>query len=267
MPEVPHHAFEITVSLDTHVIASWYDEIHTWLQNKGLWYAIKAEEGENAKCHVHAAIILEIVYKDSDKDKGGGMTAFSLKRSLKTFCPKLNDYMMDHPSARSLVVATMKSDVWISEYLSKEEELRNHKLPADTALLIPYFSDLQKDKPKNPEYDNWIQMYKDDKRPLPAEFEDIWKFFSYHMVFDPDTKTQLKAVADKKKLAERCDVMLAMVNQTDLPLPKNRASDTASNTTVKNGAARFCPRCIENDHDSPNMLGYREQFCASCKNY
>ena len=139
------------------------------------------------------------------------------------------------------------------------------KLPMDLAELKPYFADLQKEKPKNPEFESWKKMYEDDCRPIPTTFEDMWKFFGEHMYVPQQEGKEIKIVADPKKLTERVKAMVCYVNCEVPEMPKSILG--------KRGVAswgdtiRYCPRCEAADRHTPNILAPREQFCITCKNY
>ena len=138
------------------------------------------------------------------------------------------------------------------------------KLPSDLAELKPYFADLQKDKPKNPEYDTWKKMYEDDSRPYPTTFEDMWMFFGEHMYVPQPEGKEIKIVADPKKLTERVKAMVCYMNSEVPEMPKSISGQKRSSC---GDAVRYCPRCEDSDTDVPNILEPRQQYCNQCKKY
>lgn len=263
MPETPHHAIELTVSLADNITATMYDELKEYQRKKCLWYALKAENGESGKTHIHGAFVYEIVhYGDT---QGGGRTLSNFKREVTNHCPVLKQYLVDNPSKFALVAGSMKSDQFIAEYLQKEGELSWFNLPQDLQLLNTYFSDLQVIKPKNPEFEAWKNMYEAENRELPCSFESAWKFFGEHMYVPMEVAKVIKIVSDKKKLSERCESFMCYLNMEVPELPKKRKFNDADSKASYN--CRVCPRCIENDYDAPNILDPREQFCKRCKKY
>lgn len=258
MPSTPHHSFEFHLSVADHIRSSWTQEILAYCKTECLWYALKHEEGDNEKLHLHAALVFEIQTATST---GGAKTADNLKRALRLRSPSLRDYLEENPSRYSIVVAPLKSDEFIASYMQKEGELKYYNLPKDLLELKPYFAELQI-KPINPEYDKWSKMYDADNLEVPATFESVWKFFGRHMN-DPSVShdQQIKVVADKKKLSERCEALTHFINGSipEMPQSKKRKSTDEG--------VRFCPRCIDRDRDAPNILRAREQFCDLCKNY
>lgn len=262
MPEVPHYSFKYTLSTECEVRGSWTQEIVNYLDKHTLWYALVAELGENLKTHLHFACVFEIQDNNVSASKGA-KTISNFKRQILGMCPNLALYLSDHPSKYAVSVQTLKSDEWIASYLQKEEELKYFRLPKDLAELQPYFADLQKTKPKNPEYDNWRDMYESEGRPSPATFESVWIFFNEHMYLPG--LTPLKIMTDNKKLKERTNGLLHYLNGTIPQLIGNKRSSSDAGSSVFD--SRVCPRCIEADYDVPNLLGPREQYCIRCKKY
>ena len=156
MPEVPHHALELHISLRCDVTGTITDEVLKYLNNYTLWYAMKHELGENGKVHLHCGIVKEVA-TNVVNPKAGAQTASNFKRALLRRCPMLQDAAND--ANYGIVVAPMKSDVFIAEYMQKEGGLVYFKTPCDLAELTPYFADLQAKKPKNAEYTEWTKMY------------------------------------------------------------------------------------------------------------
>lgn len=262
MPEVPHYCFKYTLSTNCDVRGSWTQELLSYATNNTLWYALKHETGEQYKLHIHFAFVYEI--QDSQSN-GGAKTASNVKRTIMNACPTLKDYLMDNPSRYAVTCPPLKSDEWIASYLQKEDELVYYNLPSDLAELKPYFSDLQKEKPKNPEFEAWLKMYEEEHRPQPATFEDVWKFFGEHMYQPQKSGYEIKIVADPKKLTERVKALKCFINSEVPEMPKSMLGKRDNESSF--GDARFCPRCEENGRDAPNLLEYRQQFCNLCKKY
>lgn len=258
MPETPHHAFELTISLADHVTETMREEVKAYMKEHCLWWAIKAEEGENGKVHLHGFLIFERSTRGSN-DNAGAKTISNLRRSLTNNCKTLGAYLVTAPSKFAMVLASGKSDVFVAEYLQKEAQLTACFLPEDLQVLSPYFSDMMAEKPSNPEYARWITMYKEEEREYPCTFESLWSFFSYHMTHYDPTK-QFRIPMKKADIAWRCEVLQAMINQTDLPLPGQNARNTQDHMKPP----RVCPRCIEKGRDIPNELEPRKQFCNFC---
>lgn len=272
MPETPHHSFQIHLSLDTDIRGTWTKEFNNWLSCCGLWYAMKHELGENGKVHIHAVIIYEI---QTSTNNGGAKVISRVKSQMKAYSPMLRLYMEEHPSKYALVVQTLKSDELIAEYMQKEEELYVFELPSDLAQLKPYFADMQTAKPKNPEYELWARMYKDENRTMPATPETVWNFFGEHMYVD--SKMPIKIVSDPKRLKERVMSTVFFINK-EAPdfvtifggTKRLKLSPTITNdpnhpqTTEENYTgprARFCNRCNE------VLVEGRYQFCDRCVEY
>ena len=263
MPEVPHYAFNYTLSTADDVRASWTQELLLYVDRNCAWYALKHELGDNDKLHIHCAFVYEIQTSESN---GGAKTASNAKRTVMNACPTLKDYLMDNPSRYAVVCSPLKSDEWIATYLQKEDTLKYFRLPEDLFELKPYFADLQKDKPLNPEYAGWVRMYEEEGRPQPCTYDDIWQFFGEHMHMHRLGFKEIKIVADLRKLKERC---IAMVSQVNCTIPVSRESLLGKRDTLSMGSSssRVCPRCIESNYDCPNLLEYRQQYCGRCKNY
>jgi len=219
MPETPHHALELHLSLNVDVVATWFNEIKAFCMRQCVWYAIKHELGENGKVHIHVAMIFEIVHNNTLS--GGAKTIYNLKVSVKKHCPCLNRYLSDNPSAYALVVCSMKSDEFIAEYLQKEGSLKYFNLPSDLIELRPYFADLKAKKIRNPEYEGWAALYKDENRKLPATHETSWEFFSEHMYIESD----MKIVSDPKRIKERVIAFTSFVNGSIPEMPKALRGD------------------------------------------
>lgn len=133
-------------------------------------YALKHEVGENYKLHIHLAFIYEI---QTSASQGGAKVKSNVLRTIRNHCPPLRDYLETNPSRYAVSCPALTSDEWIASYLQKEGDLVYSKLPKDLSELKPYFADLQKDKPKNPEFETWKKMYEEDGRPNHPTFEDI----------------------------------------------------------------------------------------------
>lgn len=260
MGSPPYHAQHITISLADHVTQTMVDELYRYLNQVCIFYAIKVENGQSGKAHIHAAAIFEITYHNGSTL--GARTCDSLERSIKeaNHCPTIKSYCKENPSIYDVKTYRMESDEFIAGYMQKEEILKKHKLPDDLGILAPYFPDLQKAKPKNTEYEGWKVLYEEDGRPVPASLEDVWQFFGEHMYQDMTSDKAIKIVSDKRKLLERCEAFKCYLNKEVPPLPtlKRKAEEEG---------VRFCPRCIEQDRDAPNILRPREQFCPGCKKY
>ena len=254
MPETPHHAFQIHISLESDFLGSMTEELISYFKTNTLWYALKHETGESGKLHCHSVCIFEI---QTAASTGGAKTIGNLKRSIRTACPKLRQFLEDHPSRYAVVVQSLKSDELICEYLQKESELKYYKLPSDMCELKPYFADMQKEKPLNPEFDKWEKMYMEEKREIPCTFDSSWDFFSDHM----DVKNDMKKVCDPRKFNERVNVFVCHINKERRQKPLKRP-----NSGPVEGL-RICPRCTEKDVTHPQILEPREQYCRNCKLY
>jgi hypothetical protein len=259
MPETPHHAFEMTVSLRDHVTETMRLQIKEYMEKNCLWYALKAETGESGKCHLHGYLVFEIC---NSVRGGGAKTISNLKRSLALGCPTLQNYLVETPSQYALFIKTGTSTQFVAEYLQKEAELSVHKLPEDLQMLQPYFADLQAKKPKNPGYDAARKQYLNEEREYPATHESVWEFLNYHMFVDEEAESAMTVMADLRKLREKCIFLLAYINGEALPMPNFTGCKRPSA-----GDTRFCPRCEDEGRDVPGLLGPREQFCKICKKY
>lgn len=264
MPECPHYAFELDISLDTHIIKLWTDEILRFCRRPGVaFYAMKHELGESGKVHTHTIVIFEIVHNKSKS--GGAKTKSNLEASLKTAMPQMHAYIKENMKTdkHAIVCSPVKSDYVITTYMQKEALLCYFNLPKDHFELVPYFADMNTVKPRNPEYDHWEKLYTSENREMPATLESVFNFFSHHFYVAND----MKILSDPKRFRERCSSLVFFINKEipELPNPLKRLSDTSSFSSKD--APRFCPRCIESDRDAPNILGFREQYCSGCKNY
>lgn len=218
MPETPHHALELHISFRSHITGTITDEVLKYLDNYTLWYAIKHELGDNGKVHLHCGLVKEIAVAGEDiNPKAGAVTASNFKRALLRRCPHLQTAANDS-SVFGIVVAPMKSDVLIAEYMQKEGDLKYFNMPADLVELTPYFADLQAKKPKNADYADWAKIYDKEQRPLPATQETVWEFLGHHMY----VKNDMKIVADRKKMMERTDALVAFINMEAPPLPSTK---------------------------------------------
>lgn len=274
MPETPHHSFQIHISLDTDILGSWTNELHEWALNHCLWFAIKHELGDNSKVHIHMIIVYEI---QKSTNTGGAKVISRVKSQMRSNCPQLREYLEDNPSRYALVIQTLKSDELIAEYMQKEESLKYFKLPQDLAQLKPYFADMQKDKPKNPEYELWASMYKSDNCEMPATLESVWNFFGHHMYAECDTP--IKILSDPKRLKERVMSTMLFINKTapdfstifggNKRLKVNHSRPNSPRyQTPESQRLRYCPRCPDNRPDKdPEPLGVRKQFCDLCVGY
>lgn len=253
MPETPHHAFEVHISLSTHLTGSVTEELTSYLKGYTLWHALKHELGDNGKLHAHIAIVKEIASAEPDP-KAGATTASNMKRHLLRRCPKLQDLLNDNKYG--MVTAPMKSDVLIAEYLQKEGDLVYVNLPADLAELTPYFADLQKAKPKNTDYTDWSNMYEKDKCEFPATHETVWAFLCDHMYVVND----MKVVADKKRLMERCEALTAFINKEIPEMP------SAKRARAEEPKERYCPNGRPWCQSFGPLAKYRKQ-CDGCNDY
>ena len=261
MPEVPHYAYKYTLSTQDDVRGTWTEELLSYVKANTLWYALKHEVGDNYKLHIHLAFVYEIQDAQSN---GGAKVKCNVLRTIRNHCPTLRDYLETNPSRYAVSCPVLTSDEWIASYLQKEGDLLYYRLPKDLNELKPYFAELQKAKPKNPEYEQWLKMYEDDRRPVPTTFEEMWKFFGEHMYVPQAQGKEIKIVADPKKLTER---VKAMVCYTNGEVPSMPMSVLGKQTREHFVPSRYCPRCEEAGCDPPNMLEPREQFCWNCKNY
>ena len=262
MPEVPHYAYKYTLSTQDDVRGTWTEELLSYVKNNTLWYALKHELGENYKLHIHLAFVYEI---QTNASQGGAKVKSNVLRTIRNHCPTLRDYLETNPSRYAVSCPALTSDEWIASYLQKEGDLIYSKLPKDLAELKPYFSDLQKDKPKNPEFESWKKMYEDDRRPIPTTFEHMWTFFGEHMYVPQQEGKEIKIVADPKKLTERVKAMVCYVNCEVPEMPKSMLGKRGSSSC--GDTVRYCPRCEASDRDVPNILEFRQQFCNQCRNY
>lgn len=258
MPETPHHAFELTISLKDHVTETIRQEVKDFMKNNCLWYALKAETGESGKCHLHGFLVFEIV---NAVRGSGAKTISNLKRMMCNACRVLGASIVEN-SPYGLFIKTGTSSQFVAEYIQKEAELSWFLMPDDLQMLQPYFADLQAKKPKNPGYDSARKQYLAEDREFPATHESVWEFLNYHMFVDENAETAMTVIADLRKIREKCVLLLAYINGEALPMPnftgckRPAASDT-----------RFCPRCEEEGRDVPGLLAPREQFCKLCKKY
>ena len=260
MPEVPHHAHEMTINTPGEWTATFTREVVAFLETWCAFFALKHEIGENGKLHVHLGIILEMC---TSRTNGGAKTASNLKTFMLKRCPTLSAHIVDKGTKYSFVTAPMKSDIWIAEYLQKDGELQYKLLPDDLNELRPYFADMLAKKLQNPDYDKWASMYIQEEYPLPASGEFVWKFFHAHMHLEND----VKIVADKKKLRDRCDAVVAHINK-DVTVNDNPYLSLKRGRTEKYDEVRICPRCAENRPDKdPMILEFRAQYCELCRKY
>ena len=262
MGETKHYAYECHCSLDDHFLATFTNELLAYLRDYFIWYALKHEVGENGKLHVHFACVKEMAKADSEEERcPGGITKWNLKQQMLTRCPQLAAYIAAMNTQKFWqVFAPLKSDVFIVSYMQKEGDLVYHRLPKDHLELVPYFSELQKKKKLNTDYETWVADYENDLRfPKPATFESVWNFFQQKFL-----DNEYKILADKKRLEERCDEVLRQLTGTFVPVPAKRRRTGASDKDSSIGdGCRFCPRCPE----PGTPLAPREQFCQNCKRY
>jgi hypothetical protein len=223
MPECRHHAHHLDFSFDHDWKATYTAEILAYCKRYPIWYAAKHEVGENGKLHFHLVLVDEILTKLSQNDKDGASTASNKKAHLLRRCPRLKDMLANHGSRYSVCSHPCKSDYFI-EYMQKEGELVYYKLPKDIAELRPYFADLLAKKPLSADFEKWVTMYRNDERPVPATFKDVWQFFGEHMYLC-QYNGDIKVVTDTLKLTQRCDAMIHYVNGTVPEVPKSRQQD------------------------------------------
>ena len=262
MGNAVYFAHKINISLSVHCTHSMTQELLSWLSNNTIWYGIKHELGESEKVHIHGGCVFEILHGTGSLT-GGARACCSVKQSMKIL-PSIKAVIDNQQyTDKTVVVTPMDSDHWFATYMQKEGELIYSKLPKDMIECKPYFADLNKVKCQNPEYEKWLKMYENDKRPVPCTIEDVWLFFGEHMYKMNDNKEQIKIVSDNKKLMDRCRSMKAFINfeVPEMPVSGKKRDNESM------GSARFCPRCIENDYDSPNILEPRKQYCDRCRNY
>lgn len=265
MPGSVYHAWEIHLSFAVDITGSWTKELLHWCTRNALWYAIKHELGENGKVHIHMVIIYEIQTALGTKS-AGAKTKDRVLSQMTFWCPQIKQYLIQYPSPHNIVMAPLKSDELIATYMQKESELAYKDLPLDLCELKPYFADLQTVKPKNPEYDHWAKLYKDDNCIMPATLESVWNFFGHHMYAECDHP--IKILSDPKRLKERVMSTMLYINKVapDFEMIFGGKRQKLMTHDPKE-RPRFCPRCQDKDRDAPNILEPREQFCAMCKNY
>ena len=243
MPEASHHAFEMTISTKDHTTGSMTKELTVYLENHTLWYALKHETGENGKVHIHIAIVYEIGDR-SDNPRAGARTASSAKRTIIRYCPALLAGV-SASGGHAVLVTPMRSDRFI-EYLQKEGDLVIFDLPVDLTEIRPYFADLLGKKQENADYTKWGSMYEQAKYPIPVTAKHAWDFFQ-----DKFASNDIRIVADKKKLMDRCVAFTAHMN-------RERAPNPFEEKPQKRPLERICPQCkIE-------PLQYRKQLCGGC---
>lgn len=256
MPETPHYAFKYTLSTKDDVRGSWTEELLSYVRRNTLWYSLKHEVGENYKLHIHLAFVYE---KQDALSNGGAKVKSNVMRTIRNHCPTLSEYLADNPSQYAVSCPALTSDEWIASYSQKEGELKYFKLPEDLAELKPYFADLQKDKPKNPEYEAYAKMYEEENREMPCTFQSAWQFFGEHMYHVQPAGKEMKIVSDKKKLSEKAESLKCYINCEVPDMPKSTLKRVADLEPH-----RFCPRCPE---DSACILEARQQFCPAHKKY
>ncbi len=272
MSPIPHHALQFNFSVDIDWLGTWTQELEAWCKKYTLWYAIKHEKGENGKVHLHAGIVFEKVTNENVAlPYVGPRRIDNLKRSLvgdRPQLPQLASYIIGMTTQKyAIVISAMMSSIWICEYLQKEGELEYHRMPKDIIELGPYFSDLLgKKKDLSPELIKWCDLYAKYERPEPATLESCLSMQYEHMTMVPFcVNDPIKAVYDHNKILARAKLMVCSINQTiDMDLfsgLKRKRNDHPSEQF------RVCPRCIEKDRDSPNLLEKREQYCSACKAY
>lgn len=245
MPETPHHAFELTISPRDHTTGSITKELHDYLKNHTLWYAMKHETGENGKVHIHVGFVFEIGDR-SENPKAGARTASSAKRTIIRYSPALSA-AVSSSGGHAVLCTPMRSDRFI-EYLQKEGDLQYHDLPLDITELRNYFADLLGKKLENSDYIKWGKMYEDDKYPIPVNPRVAWDFFQ-----DKFATNEIRIVADKKKLMDRCVAFTAHMN-------RERAPNPFEEKPKKRPLERICPQC------EITPLQYRKQLCGPCLN-
>jgi len=249
-----YHAHHIDISTAQDTLATWTAEALSFLKTYPgiVWYGLKHETGEtDSHLHMHLAVVFELC---SSSTTGGAKRCENLKTTFIHHCKSLASYLLANPSRRAIVVAPMRSDEFIAIYMQKKSSLKYSHLPADLAELRPYFPDLQAKKVMNPDFDKWTKMYLEDEMPMPATPAHVWHFMLAHMHQSND----IRIVADKKRLMERCTSLSRHINQDwdgeeDNPFLKKQK-------TALPPLPRVCPRCDK------NYLDYRQQICFDCKN-
>lgn len=244
MPEVPHHAFEVTISLPGDTTATMTKELSAWLKMYTIWYAMKHELGENGKLHIHIAAVKEIA-NTIPNPKSGAQTASNFKRKIVNDCSSLTEVKFD--PRYSFVVAPMKSDVFIAEYLQKEGQLVYYDIPKDLSELQPYFADLLKKKDLNPEYTALCKKYLDMSKPMPATIESVWSFLEQLQI-----DNEIRIIARPDIQMNKTEALVRQLNKSERPIAKKRKNDEAPH------APRICPGC-----NMDELPKYRK-LCDGC---
>lgn len=273
MPSAPYHAWQLHLSFQHHITGTMTQELVKYQDSATLWYAHKPEEGpEGGKIHSHSIMIFEI---QTSTNSGGAKTKYNLTETICHHCPSIKQYLLEFPSKYNMVLQPLKSDEMIAEYLQKESSLQYFRLPKDLCEIKPYFADMQSEKPKNPEYEQWEHLYLDENRDVPASNETVWNFFTDHMFVQND----MKILSDPKRFRERVFALVAFINKEIPQIPQYLLTDPSpKRIRLIGGSApasacdssdnpRICPRCVDKDRDVPNFLAYRQQYCSECKNY
>ena len=255
MPEVPHHAHEVTLSFRNDITATITEQLLRYCDNYKIWYAMKHEHREDGTVHMHIGCVNEIVTNGNEDDpKAGAQTNSNMKRQILKRCPAVMAAFVNNH--HGIVVAAMKSSVWIAEYLQKDGDLVYKKLPRDLVELRPYFADLLSKKVANPEYEAWEKVYEDEKWAMPATSETALQFFGHHMYVARD----MKIVSDKKRLTERCDAFVCFVNGV---APSHPSKSTSSRETSR--ACSHCPERIRiHGVGEQQILPKHRKMCDHC---
>jgi len=188
------YAFGVTLSLN-HSLTDEECAHFIRLCKKAEYYGVVLELDENGRKHAHAALLYQTARKACNVKTGT-----FLKNKL------LLEAGADGPNA--LKVKELYSDAFIANYMQKDGLLSSTNFPDSFEDLKYYFPDTAVVKTANPEFERWERMYKEEKGPIPMTRESAHTFFKYHF----NVKRDLKIVADKKKLNERVNALLAFVN-------------------------------------------------------
>ena len=90
---------------------------------------------------------------------------------------------------------------------------------------------------------------------MPATFDSVWEFLGFHMYVAND----MKIVADKKKVNDRTDALVAFINAEAPPAPSNKRK--ASEEPVPRACPRGMPWCMM---ECNYPLGKYRKICDGC---
>lgn len=258
-----HYCFEYTVSLNTDMRGTWTRELLDYHKNETLWWALKPEHwsAEGDKLHVHGVLVYEI-QDASDSKHSGARTGPAVKKTILRRCKELATYIASNGNKSSLEVSPCYSDQFISSYMQKEGQLKYLNLPMELSELRPYFSELQLAKPKNPGYEKWADMYKEEEWPLPCTPATAWDFFMHHFHIADDIKS-----VSQIELKNRCQQLPTRVNKELPPNPyvtgpkKSKLHHPGAIYTASEASDRQCNR----EDCSEPVLSPRKQLCRGCR--